>query len=202
MFDNGVILRHVCPQRVRSPPRLCKVIPKRFMISLEKILAEVVEMAYPGRQLSWRDNAMYTGKFSMPGFLTVESYQMWDHGSIGAPQTIFYSQQPQCQYFLYSFIFKGLCAPVGIFRKSSNNADITYFQPSATFTCLKRHFLATPHGRVLHVWNYIRQWPKACCTAFLNSLLGHVTLEVESSNSLANLPIPAVPGKEGLEPTF
>lgn len=64
-------------------------------------------MAYPGRRLSWRGNAMYTGKFSIPEFQTVESYQMWDHGSIGAPQTIFYSQQPQCQYFLYSFISRG-----------------------------------------------------------------------------------------------
>lgn len=33
-------------------PILCKVIPKRLMISLDKSLAEVVEMAYSGKMIN------------------------------------------------------------------------------------------------------------------------------------------------------
>lgn len=68
MFDNGVIGAMYAPNAIRSPPMLCKIIPKGFIIPLEESLTEVVEMAYSGRRLNWCENAISTGKFSKPEF--------------------------------------------------------------------------------------------------------------------------------------
>lgn len=120
------------PQRIRSPPILCYVIPK-------DVYDFAREKAGRGGLLTWRENAMSTERFCMPG---LDGFNLVICGTTDAsahPNKI-QQQAASTPAFLVLF-FPSKATLVGIVRESSDNADIDYFQSFAIFTFLKRHLL-------------------------------------------------------------